>query len=101
MKINLEYLLGAVNNCMDDFQNYRSNLNNKKSLSREDLHDYYKNDYASSNQLYNLAKILGITQDKLIKITRLVNRWEAKNGYQKCFPIYKHETQLTKFLFEK
>jgi hypothetical protein len=98
--INAEQLIWTVYNCMEEEKSYSilRDPKHKSKLSQDDINYRWKNSMSASNQLCDLARILNTTTDKLVKISRLINRWEAKRNYQICFPITRHQQQIIRFL---
>jgi hypothetical protein len=103
MKINLEHLIGAVQEHFDNDRSYR--LEGKKKdwwkrtqeeIDRVTWHE--RNLHGSSNEVYDLCAILNIDINKLYIIARLARKWEEKHNYEKCFPVDAISDKIMEYL---
>jgi hypothetical protein len=88
VKINMERLIGAVQEAFDNEQAYRLCFVSKK---------WYEMD-GSSNEIYDLCGILGIDCNKLYTLARLARKWEQKRKWQYCFPAQSNAKKILEWL---
>ena len=103
MKINLERLIGAVQESFDNASSYRLCFVNKKWYQmdeKERAHANWceRNEHGSNNEVNDLCAILNIDCNRLYSIARLARRWEEKHNWGYCFPVQDHEEQILKYL---
>lgn len=103
MKINLERLIGVVQESFDNTSSYRLCFVNKKWYQmdeKERAHANWceRNEHGSSNEMYDLCRILDIDCNRLYTIARLARRWEQKHNWERCFPVQDHKEQILKYL---
>ncbi|MGE4283870.1 MAG: hypothetical protein AB7G87_09140 [Clostridia bacterium] len=105
MKINIELLIGAVQEHFDNERSYRLECKKTdwwKRTIEERLNCMWheRNLHGSSNELNDLCTILTIDYCRLYTVARLARKWEQKRNWDKCFPAQAHEQQIVKYLSE-
>lgn len=103
MRINLERLIGAVQESFDNTSNYRLCFVAKKWYQmdeKEQAHANWceRNEHGSNNEVSDLCAILNMDCNKLYAIARLVRKWEQKHNWEKCFPAQEHEQKILEYL---
>jgi hypothetical protein len=103
MKINVERLIGAMQEHFDNVQSYTTECKKKDwwrrtQEERERVSWYERNEHGSSNEVTDICAILNIDINKLYQIARITRNWEKKRNWQFCFPISGHEEQILKYL---
>jgi len=103
VKINMERLIGAVQEAFDNEQAYRLCFVTKKWYEmdeKERTHANWceRNQHGSSNEIYDLCGILGIDCNKLYTLARLARKWEQKRKWQYCFPAQDNAKKILKWL---
>lgn len=105
MKINIERLIGVVQESFDNNQSYRLECQKKPywrrtQAEKDSVAWHERNQHGSSNEVRDLCEILNIDINNLYTIARLARKWDQKRKWQKCFPAQDHEQQILKY-FEK
>lgn len=103
MKINVERLIGAVQESFDSERDYRLECKKKdwwKRTTDEQMNvlRYERDHYNKSNEVSDLCTILGMDWRKLNTIARLARKWEQKRKWQLCFPAQDHEKKIMEYL---
>lgn len=103
MKINIERLIGAVQEHFDNEQSYILPFRKKKWWQMNDKEQaecnwHERNRHGSSNEVSDLCAILGMDMNRLYTIARLARKWEKKHNWEKCFPVQEHEKQIMEYL---
>lgn len=91
MKINIECLIGVVQESFDNDQSYRFECRKKDYWKRtqaekDSIAWHERNAHNSNSQVYDLCTILGIDMSRLYTIARIARKWEQKHNWEKCFP---------------
>jgi hypothetical protein len=104
MNINLERLIGAVQEQFEREQNYAMAC--KKPYYKwtpEEKETYIRCDrerYTGNNGISDICTILNLNWKKLDTIARLARKWEQKHDWQKCFPVQEHEKQIMQYIIK-
>lgn len=103
MKINIERLIGAVQEAFDNEQAYQLCFVTKKWYEMDETERAHanwceRNQHGSTNEMYDLCAILNIDSSKLYTIARLARKWEQKRKWELCFPAESHKEAIIKYL---
>jgi len=103
MKINLERLIGAVQEYFYDREQYAKESKKKPQWQRSAEEQkrviyYFDCENAGWRVVYELYNILNLDSNKLIAIARLARKWEQKHNWEKCFPVQEHEQKILDYL---
>jgi hypothetical protein len=103
MKINIERLIGVVQEHFDNEQSYRLECKKKdwfmRTQKEKDAVNWHeRNQHGASNEVSDICAILNISIDNLYAIARLARKWEKKHNWQYCFPAESHQEAILKYL---
>jgi hypothetical protein len=102
VKINVERLIGAVQEHFEHEQDYKMAC--KKPYWKwtpEEKETYIRRDrdlQGSMRAINDLCVIIGIDCNKLYTIARLARKWEQKRKWQYCFPVRDCEKKIVEYL---
>ncbi len=106
ISVDLEYLIGVVVGAFYSSEEFRKKARAKPLWKRTDdekrwishLSDREDDDWGT---VYNICKVIGIDQERLISIARLIRKWEVRHSWQPCFPVDSHAEKIMKFILKK
>jgi hypothetical protein len=102
VKVNVERLLGMVQEAFDSTQDYKMACKKpswKWTASEEK--DYIRHDREHTchwNAVGDLTQIMGLDQKRLETIARLARKWEQKRKWQYCFPAQGNAKKIMEWL---
>ena len=105
ISINLEYLIGTVQDAFYTSEEYRKAAHAKQAWERSSdetrwLSHLSDREDGNWDTIRDICKVMGIDQDRLVSIGRLARKWEIKHDWQLCFPIDSHAEKIMAFILE-
>ena len=103
LKIDVEALLGTVNDYFEDIGESSKFVKEHPFYSRTDKEErrmLHLDDRlnGSDNRVCDICRILRVDRSRLECVARLVNRWEKKCRWEKCFPVAAHAAKILSFI---
>jgi hypothetical protein len=103
VKINIERLIGVVQESFDNEQSYRLECKKKsywqRTQAEKDMVVWHeRNCYNSVNAVGDLAAILSVESNKLYMLARIARKWEQKRKWQYCFPAQDNAKKIIEWL---
>lgn len=100
MKINLEILIGAVQEMDECTEVYY------KSARSIDWYDRTEEErvrmeracHYSGMKLFDLCALIGVDQNKVYKLGRSARKYEKRNNWEKCFPANENYDKIMAFI---
>lgn len=103
MKINIDRLIGVVQEHFDNEQSYILECKKKEWFRRtqtekDAVNWHERNQHGTSNEVTDICAILNISTDKLYTMARLARKWEKKHNWELCFPAEPHKEAILRYL---
>ena len=99
MKINLDVLIEAVNDC-----DYRTEVYRKsgKGMTKENVNGsisyIYEKYNAANNTICEMCRLIGVDMNQVYKLGRAVRKWEKKNSWKLIFPTEKNYDKIMGYI---
>lgn len=105
ISVNLEYLIGVVQDAFYSSEEYRKKAKEKQPWERTTDDKYWLRHLSDREDgewdtIRDICYVMGINQDRLISIARLTRKWEIKHDWQWCFPVDSHAQKILAFILK-
>lgn len=104
--VDLEHLIGVVQDAFYESEKFHKTAAKKQPWQRTNdetrwLSHLSDREDGAWGTVRDVCRVMGIDQDRLISIARLIRKWEVRHSWQPCFPVDSHAEKIMKFILKK